>query len=281
LNKFWNGITVCIDYDSLIRNNVKFLNNGIDYFVKYKIPFFLLSWRSNITTKKFINEIKSNKINESNVILPHYALKNKLEEYKKNKNLILIGGIDNEIHDIMKEYNFNNYITSYEVSKIFPEMFPYYYYLKKDMSFLEKVENRTLFNLKKFYPIKGIIQLSKITNWSIDLQLFSDLLISPNGIPGTVRKKEQKQYVDYHLFESNTLDIKKNIKENIIIDNGLFFPFLNHIYTRKFNTKIQFIDYSKNSNLIFDYLNKKVKKRIYLITSDIKLMRNFNQGVKI
>ena len=183
MNKFWNGITVCIDYDSLIRNNVKYLNNGIDYFVKYKIPFFLLSWRSNITTKKFINEIKSNKVNESNVILPHHALKNKLEEYKKNKNLIVIGGIDNEIHDIMKEYNFNNYITSNEVSKIFPEMFPYYYYLKKDMSFLEKVENRTLLNLKKFYPIKGIVQLSKITNWSIDLQLFSDLLISPNGIP--------------------------------------------------------------------------------------------------
>ena len=181
----------------------------------------------------------------------------------------------------MKEYNFNNYITSYEVSKIFLEMFPYYYYLKKDMSFLEKVENRTLLNLKKFYPIKGIVQLSKITNWSIDLQLFSDLLISPNGIPGTVRKKEQKQYVDYHLFESNTLDIKKNIKENPIIDNGLFFPFLNHIYTRKFNTKIQFIDYSKNSNLIFDYLNKKVKKRIYLITSDINVIRSFNQGFKI
>jgi hypothetical protein len=240
-----------------------------------------LSWRSNITTKKFINEIKSNKINESNVILPHYALKNKLEEYKKNKNLILIGGIDNEIHDIMKEYNFNNYITSNEISKIFPEIFPYYYYLKKDMSFLEKVENRTLLNLKKFYPIKGIIQLSKITNWSIDLQLFSDLLISPNGIPGTIRKKEQKQYVDYHLFESNSLDIKKKIKQNPIIDNGLFFPFLNYIYTRKFNTKIQFIDYSKNSNLIFDYLNKKEKKRIYLITSDMNLIRNFNQGFKI
>ena len=281
MNKFWNGITVCIDYDSLIRNNVKYLNNGIDYFVKYKIPFFLLSWRSNITTKKFINEIKSNKVSESNIILPHHALKNKLEEYKKNKNLIVIGGIDNEIHDIMKEYNFNNYITSNEISKIFPEIFPYYYYLKKDMSFLEKVENRTLLNLKKFYPIKGIIQLSKITNWSIDLQLFSDLLISPNGIPGSVRKKEQKQFVDYHLFESNTLDIKKNIKENPIIDNGLFFPFLNHIYTRKFNTKIQFIDYSKNSNLIFDYLNKKVKKRIYLITSDINVIRSFNQGFKI
>ena len=281
MNKFWNGITVCIDYDSLIRNNVKYLNNGIDYFVKYKIPFFLLSWRSNITTKKFINEIKSNKVNESNVILPHHALKNKLEEYKKNKNLIVIGGIDNEIHDIMKEYNFNNYITSNEISKIFPEIFPYYYYLKKDMSFLEKVENRTLLNLKKFYPIKGIVQLSKITNWSIDLQLFSDLLISPNGIPGSVRKKEQKQYVDYHLFESNSLDIKKKIKQNPIIDNGLFFPFLNYIYNRKFNTKIQFIDYSKNSNLIFDYLNKKEKKRIYLITSDINVIRSFNQGFKI
>ena len=181
----------------------------------------------------------------------------------------------------MKEYNFNNYITSNEISKIFPEIFPYYYYLKKDMSFLEKVENRTLLNLKKFYPIKGIIQLSKITNWSIDLQLFSDLLISPNGIPGTIRKKEQKQYVDYHLFESNSLDIKKKIKQNPIIDNGLFFPFLNYIYTRKFNTKIQFIDYSKNSNLIFDYLNKKEKKRIYLITSDMNLIRNFNQGFKI
>jgi hypothetical protein len=281
MNNYWNGITVCIDYDSLIRKNIRYLNKKIHYFLKYKIPFYLLSWRSNITTKKFINEINLNEINESNVILSHHALRNKLNEYKNNKNLILIGGIDNEIHDIMKEYNFNNYITSNEISKIFPEIFPYYYYLKKDMSFLEKVENRTLLNLKKFYPIKGIIQLSKITNWSIDLQLFSDLLISPNGIPGTIRKKEQKQYVDYHLFESNSLDIKKKIKQNPIIDNGLFFPFLNYIYTRKFNTKIQFIDYSKNSNLIFDYLNKKEKKRIYLITSDMNLIRNFNQGFKI
>ena len=281
MNNYWNGITVCIDYDSLIRKNIRYLNKKIHYFVKYKIPFYLLSWRSNITTKKFINEINLNEINESNVILSHHALRNKLNEYKNNKNLILIGGIDNEIHDIMKEYNFNNYITSNEISKIFPEIFPYYYYLKKDMSFLEKVENRTLLNLKKFYPIKGIIQLSKITNWSIDLQLFSDLLISPNGIPGTIRKKEQKQYVDYHLFESNSLDIKNKIKQNPIIDNGLFFPFLNYIYNRKFNTKIQFIDYSKNSNLIFDYLNKKEKKRIYLITSDMNLIRNFNQGFKI
>ena len=281
MNNYWNGITVCIDYDSLIRKNIRYLNKKIHYFLKYKIPFYLLSWRSNITTKKFINEINLNEINESNIILSHHALRNKLNEYKNNKNLILIGGIDNEIHDIMKEYNFNNYITSNEISKIFPEIFPYYYYLKKDMSFLEKVENRTLLNLNKFYPIKGIIQLSKITNWSIDLQLFSDLLISPNGIPGTIRKKEQKQYVDYHLFESNSLDIKKKIKQNPIIDNGLFFPFLNYIYTRKFNTNIQFIDYSKNSNLIFDYLNKKEKKRIYLITSDMNLIRNFNQGFKI
>ena len=265
MNKILDGIKVGIDYDSISNYNIHYLKEGINFLIRKQIPYYLISWKNNFSSAQLLKEINIEEVKESNIFLPHKVLREKIEEYKKNKNLIIIGGIEKEIAEIMKEHNFNSYITSNEITKIFPEIFPYYFNLKKDINITNNVENRIGLKLNEFKPIKAIIQLTKITDWAIDLQLYSDLLISPNGIPGKIRKKEQKQFIDYHLFEKDSLYQKKY---NDKIDNGLFFPFLNHLYTKKYNTEIKYIDYNKKK--IFDYFYLKENKPFYFITSNIK-----------
>lgn len=38
-----------------------------------------------------------------------------------------------------------------------------------------------------------------IRNWEINVQIFLDLLISKDGIPGSVRSNNEKQFVEFHL----------------------------------------------------------------------------------
>jgi len=44
-----------------------------------------------------------------------------------------------------------------------------------------------------------------LQKWEINMQTFIDLLISKDGKPGTIRNKQEKQFVDFHLSSEDLL----------------------------------------------------------------------------
>ena len=96
--------------------------------------------------------------------------------------------------------------------------------------------------------------LTDVVRWEINIQLFSDLLISKNGIPGSIRNKDEKQDVDFHLCAQDLL--YKDAFEIPRIASGAFWHSLNHIFNLKYKREIEYKMYGKPSNVIFDYASK-------------------------
>ena len=53
--------------------------------------------------------------------------------------------------------------------------------------------------LKDLPKIDTILLLTDVIQWEFHIQLLSDLIISCNGIPGTIRKKDEPQSVEVHV----------------------------------------------------------------------------------
>jgi hypothetical protein len=47
--------------------------------------------------------------------------------------------------------------------------------------------------------IDTILLLTDVIQWEFHIQLFSDLIISSNGIPGTIRNNDEAQNVEVHV----------------------------------------------------------------------------------
>lgn len=67
------------------------------------------------------------------------------------------------------------------------------------------MEKRLGHPLDKFPQIHAILMATDLHTWEINMQIFLDLLISQNGIPGTIRSKDEKQYVQFHLSAEDLL----------------------------------------------------------------------------
>jgi hypothetical protein len=96
--------------------------------------------------------------------------------------------------------------------------------------------------------------LYDIGRWELNIQLFSDLLISKNGVQGTLRTLEEPQSVDLHLCH-NEFDYKDDFPINRIAA-GAFLSSLEHLFMLKYKRKINYSLYGKPSPLVFEYVSK-------------------------
>ena len=93
--------------------------------------------------------------------------------------------------------------------------------------------------------------MTDVIRWEMNVQLFSDLLISNNGIPGTIRSPEEPQKVEFHLCSHDLV-----YKDNFVLPRiaaGAFWYSLEHLFFMKYKRKIDFILYGKPSPTIFNY----------------------------
>jgi ribonucleotide monophosphatase NagD (HAD superfamily) len=110
--------------------------------------------------------------------------------------------------------------------------------------------------MRDFPKIDAIFMLTDVVRWEMNVQLFSDLLISQNGIPGTIRSKDQPQAVEFHLCAQDLL-----YKDNFVLPRiaaGAFWHSLEHIFFLKYKKKIEYTLYGKPSKQIFNYAGKKL-----------------------
>jgi hypothetical protein len=62
-----------------------------------------------------------------------------------------------------------------------------------------EVEKRLNKPIDKLLKIDSVMMMTDVTRWEINVQLISDIMISRDGIPGTIRNLSEKQHVPFHL----------------------------------------------------------------------------------
>jgi hypothetical protein len=82
-----------------------------------------------------------------------------------------------------------------------------------------------------------------------------DLLISKNGIPGTIRSLKEKQFVEFHLCSKDLLYKDEYILPRNSADGTVFIS-LEILMKQIYNKNIEYILYGKPSRIIFDYASK-------------------------
>lgn len=118
----------------------------------------------------------------------------------------------------------------------------------------DRVENRLQVELRDFPKVNAIFMLTDVVRWEMNVQLFSDLLISNNGIQGTVRNDNEKQIVDFHLCSQDLL--YKDVFNIPRIAAGAFWYSLEHLFFLKYKKPLTYTLYGKPSKIIFDFASK-------------------------
>ena len=109
-------------------------------------------------------------------------------------------------------------------------------------------------DIKDFPKFEAIFMLTDVVKWEMNVQLFSDLLISKNGVQGTVRDIDEPQSVEFHLCCKDL--IYKDDFPIPRIGAGAFWFSLEHLFMMKYKRKINYSLYGKPSTVIFEHASK-------------------------
>jgi HAD superfamily hydrolase (TIGR01456 family) len=102
------------------------------------------------------------------------------------------------------------------------------------------------------------MMLTDVIRWEVNVQLMSDILISKNGIPGSIRGANEKQHVEFHLASEDLL-YQDSFKIPRIASGSFFFS-LNHLFNMKYKRSIDYILYGKPSRKIFEFAKKQIEE---------------------
>ncbi len=119
-----------------------------------------------------------------------------------------------------------------------------------------EVENRLNKSLNEFLKIDSIVMLTDVIRWELNVQLISDILISKDGIPGSIRSQNEKQSVEFHLASEDLL-YKDSFKIPRIAAGSFFFS-LSHLFNLKYKRSVDYILYGKPSTKIFEYASNDI-----------------------
>lgn len=299
---------IFIDIDGVLKLGsvpIPKAKEGIELLRKFKIPFTLVtndggdleSVKANKYTK-ILGLNKEYSFKENEVVLATTpmisVIKKDILNNRYNNKIPFVFGSGN-IHRLMKCNGITKYITDIEYSAI------YFYNMGFNtvahlIPVKEKIKNevskRLNMDLNKQISISSIFQVSDVLRWELPLQICCDILISKNGLPGTIRSIDNKYQVPYHL----SLD-EIDYKDKFILPRyagGAFFSSVQFLFDKMYKRKIQYQLYGKPSPKVFDYainvINKKVNKigkslgNLYMIgdtpQTDIKGANNYERDGK-
>ena len=262
---------VCIDVDGVIKRGPFPIPSALPSIIKlrqHKIPLSILTNGGGDTEQaralqysKLLNLPSQYRLKPSEIILCHSPMKDALLKYKQRNQLLLVSGTG-KINKVLLNYGFRNFITTEEYTHMFPEMFPFFYnfsFSKASIQHMKDIVSKRIGKtITSFPPIAAIVQLNDLVKWEINSQLFSDILISPNGIPGKVLNVDEPQKVEYHLACLDMLYMDKFPIPRYAC--GAFFVCLENLVKMRYGRRINYIEYGKPSTVLFDYARKQLIK---------------------
>jgi HAD superfamily hydrolase (TIGR01456 family) len=152
---------------------------------KQKIPFILRTNGGGKTEKDKAKEPTKNlsvPIDEGQVVLSHSPFQDLIAQYQ-NKNILVIGGVCNEIR-VAKAYGFKNVFTASDLFRTEEHVYPF--------GQLTAHHHNEHGEIDGPHNKSGRVKISAILIWlssrdmGLDLQIIMELLLSEGGEVGTV-----------------------------------------------------------------------------------------------
>jgi len=206
-------------------------------------------------------------VKAEDMILCHTPLREIVSHYIND--YVIITGLGN-ILSIALDYGFKKAITLDEYSAMYP-------YLSR-LSLLGKPEEkvrmlaergRQRLNFTKDTPlpqVKAVFYISDPTMWEENLQITCDLLISKDGIPGSVRSKDEPQFVKLYLTNPDIVFADAFSLPRIA--QGSYLLCLDALFRRQYGMPIEFTYYGKPTANTFKFAERYLRKR-YMNEFDI------------
>lgn len=152
---------------------------------KEHIPFILLTNGSGRTEESHVALISKRlgvTISKDQFVQSHTPFLDLVPQYQ-DKNILVLGGYDNGIRDLAKNYGFRKVFTSSDIMQHFKHVHPF-----PEMTRLQHSENAVKTTGTppgvKGEEIAAILVWSSPRDWCLDLQVIHDLLLSSNGTFG-------------------------------------------------------------------------------------------------
>lgn len=254
-----------------------------------RIPFILLTNSGGRTERARVEELSTTlrvPISVDQFSQAHTPMKGMVSHYK-NKCVLVIGGIGNRCREVAAEYGFNKVITTADLITAYPRLWPfteiskdYYQSHSRPLPAAEDPNDPS-----KFLKVSAIFVMSSPRDWGIDIQIITDLLLSHEGIIGTLSPLNgnsklpnngwlQDKQPQLYFFNPNF--VYSTAYEHPRLSQGAFKTCLEAIFeertegTGKMEKKL----YGKPYSASFAYAEKMLKKFRETIHPDSKSLSN-------
>ncbi|KAG7765516.1 hypothetical protein KL946_002573 [Ogataea haglerorum] len=160
------------------REAIKMLNGENKYNIK--VPYIFVTnggGRPESERAKELSERLGVEITEDQIIQGHTPMKDLVALYN---NVLVVGGVGDKCRKVAEGYGFKNVYIPLNVMYWNPSVTPYYTLTEEDKKVCKKDVD---FSKTK---IDAILVFADSRNWAADQQIILELLMSKNGVMGTV-----------------------------------------------------------------------------------------------
>lgn len=156
---------------------LRMLNGENKYNIK--VPYIFITnggGRSEKARCKDLSKRLKITVTEDQVIQGHTPMKDLVPVYK---NVLVVGGVLDSCRKVAEDYGFKNVYIPLDIMKWNPSVTPYYQLNDEEKAIAKDVDFSKV-------NIDAILVFADSRNWAADQQIILELLLSENGIMGTI-----------------------------------------------------------------------------------------------
>lgn len=156
---------------------LRMLNGENKYNIK--VPYIFITnggGRSEKARCKDLTKRLGLTVTEDQVIQGHTPMKDLVPVYK---NVLVVGGVLDSCRKVAEDYGFKNVYIPLDIMKWNPSVTPYYQLSEEEKQIARDVDFSKV-------SIDAILVFADSRNWAADQQIILELLLSENGVMGTI-----------------------------------------------------------------------------------------------
>ncbi|SCV02499.1 LAME_0H01904g1_1 [Lachancea meyersii CBS 8951] len=176
------------------REALRMLNGHNKYNIK--VPYIFITnggGRSEKARCKDLSKRLGITVTEDQVIQGHTPMKDLVPAYK---NVLVVGGVLDSCRKVAQDYGFDNVYIPLDVMKWNPSVTPYYQLSEEEKSVARDVDFSKI-------SIDAILVFADSRNWAADQQIILEILLSKNGVMGTVAQDPSENHVGLYFAHSD------------------------------------------------------------------------------
>lgn len=176
------------------REALRMLNGHNKYNIK--VPYIFITnggGRSEKARCKDLSKRLNITVTEDQVIQGHTPMKDLVPAYK---NVLVVGGMLDSCRKVAQDYGFENVYIPLDIMKWNPSVTPYYQLSDEEKAVARDVDFSKV-------PIDAILVFADSRNWAADQQIILEILLSKNGVMGTVASDPSENKVGLYFAHSD------------------------------------------------------------------------------